>query len=497
MIYLITLAAILFLYGPSLKYGFFQDDFLHLISTQISSWSEFFRFFLDNQAIYYRPFGIQLAYLIQQFLFGSNPFGFHLASLSIHLINTVLVGSLINKITKNRFIANLSAFLYATSAIHFISLFWLAEINLLLGALMVFLNLHALFWFLKKPSNKTLLISLSLFALGLLFHELVIITPLMIIVLNHLLRLKLFQKPLSKAYSAGFVLITFLYLLLRLVILPIPISGTYAPHLGGENISSLIWYSLWSFNLPEEFKYQVVLSKLHIQPKFLQNFTSQIIIWVSGVLTLLTVSLFGFIRLNRSKRSLLLLGISWFVIGLSLFLFLPLHLYPMYALVGLPGLVLILATLTPKRPLFITILLLAWLIPSFTTLRFAEKTHWTVQEAKLAKQIFYKAKEQFPSLPKNSTLSLKDDYQVKHTLADQHGIHFLYNDNSLTTHFGDYHDILPDVCQSFIEAREKQIAKAKQEIKAEDLQQVIHAIISEANKITRQCAIENNIYPLR
>ena len=461
MFYIITLIAIAVFYGPSLKYGFFQDDFLHLISTQINSLSEFFTFFSDNQAIYYRPFGIQLAYLIQQRIYGANPLGFHFTSLLIHAINTFLVGSLIHKITKNHLIAKLSAFLYATSAIHFISLFWLAETNLLLGALMLFLNLHALFWFIKKPSNKTLFISLSLFLIGLLFNELVIISPLIIIILNYFLRLKLFQQPLNKIYSTGFALITFLYLLLRLVILPVPISGTYALHLGMANISPLIWYGLWSFNIPEEFKYQLVLSKMQFQSKFFQNYSSQTLIWVSGFLILLITSIYGITRLNKSKRSLLILGSTWFVIGLSLFLLTPLHIYPMYAIVALPGLILILATALPKSPFFITLFLLAWLIPSITTLRFSEKDHWVVQEARLAEDIFTQAKQQYPNLPPNSTLSLKDDYQVKQTLADQYGIQFLYNDSSLKTHFGDLNQILPDTCRQ------------------------IH-----------NCAIKNNIYPL-
>jgi len=497
MTYLITLAAIVFLYGPSLKYGFFQDDFLHLVSTQISSWSEFLSFFSDNQAIYYRPLGIQLVYLIQQSLFGANPVRFHIFSLLIHIINSFLVGSLIYKISKNSWVAKLSTFLYATSAIHFISLFWLAETNLLLGALMVFVNLHALFWFVKKPTNKTIFISLSLFIIGLLFHELVIIAPLMIIMLNHLLRLKLFQKPLSKVYSIGFVLITCLYLLLRLVILPIPISGTYAIHLGRDNISSLIWYGMWSLNMPEEFKYQMILSKLQFQPKFFENFSSQVIIWISGILTLLTTCLYGIIRLSRPKRSLLLLGSCWFIIGLSLFLLLPLHQYPMYALVGLPGLILILAIAIPKRPFFTILLLLAWLIPSFTTLRFAEKTHWTVQEAKLVKNIFTEIKKRYPNLPKNSALSLKDKYQVKQALADQNGVQFLYNDDSLETYFGKLDDFLPHICKFFVDDRERDIEKAKQEIKEEEnLKIVIAEIIKKAGQEIHQCAIENDIYPL-
>jgi len=496
--YILVLAVIVFLFSPSLKYGFFQDDFLHLVNTQISSWLQFFHFFKDNSAIYYRPLGIQLAYLIQQRVFNANPLLFHLFSFSVHLVNTFLVGLLIFKITKNRWIANLSAFLFGTSAIHFISLFWLAETNLLLGALMLFLNLHAFFWFIKKRSNKALLAGLALFSISLLFHELLIITPMLIFMFNYLLDLRLFNKPLGKIYSLAYISIVFLYLLFRLVVLPIPISGTYTIHLGSDNLSSLAWYSLWSFNIPEEFKYQMVLSKLQFQPKFLIDFCSEVIIWLSGLLILICFLSYGIIRANRLKKRLFFLGISWFVIGSSIFLFLPLHQYPMYAIAALPGLTLILATFIPKRPFFTLTLILAWLIPSFTTLRFAEKTHWTVQEAKRAKEIFIKAKKEFPYLPQNSTINLENDYQVENTLANQYGMYFLYRDTSLTTHFGNFQDILPEVCQPLLSEKKGSITKANREIKEEKALRLVLAEITQlADSKIHQCAINNNLFPLQ
>ena len=109
-----------FLYFPVFKYGFFQDDFLHLVTTQIPV-SGLLKFFTDNSAIYYRPLGIQLAYWLQQRIFGPQPIYFHLFGLLVHLLNTFLVYALIAKITQNKSVSLFTSFLYATSATHFLA----------------------------------------------------------------------------------------------------------------------------------------------------------------------------------------------------------------------------------------------------------------------------------------------------------------------------------------------------------------------------------------
>ncbi len=97
---LLLISATIFLYYPAFRYGFFQDDWLHLLNTQ-GPIGGLLKFFTDNSAIYYRPLGIQLAYWLQQKIFGPEPIYWHGFSLLIHLLNTGLVYALITKITKN------------------------------------------------------------------------------------------------------------------------------------------------------------------------------------------------------------------------------------------------------------------------------------------------------------------------------------------------------------------------------------------------------------
>ncbi len=436
--FLLLIIITTFLYFPSIRYGFFQDDFLHLTTTQIPP-TGLLKFFTDNSAIYYRPLGLQFAYWLQQQIFGPRPIYFHFVSFSIHLLNSFLVYSLITKVTKNKSVSFLASFLYATSAIHFMSLFWLAETNLLLGTLVLFLSLN--FYL-----SRRFFLSLLIFIIGLFTHEVVIIFPALVFLLR--------RPPLT--YLINLLFFSVIYLIFRLFIIPIPITGTYNLHLGSDTLSSFIWYGLWSLNLPEELKYQFVLSKLTFQPKFVTNFIPHLTIWLAGLLIILLLIFTRLLQLLRQSSHLLATGLLWFIAGTSLFLLLPLHQYPMYALAGLPGLTLILALAAPRRPLALIIFLLAWLVPAFVTLRFSELTHWTVQEARRVEDIFHRSQKQYSEFPPYSTLIIKTDYQLNQALFDQLGLQFLYQHPTLKTYYGDFHDLMPQECV-IMEARQENI----------------------------------------
>ncbi len=329
----------------------------------------------------------------------------------------------------------MASFLYATSAIHFISLFWLAETNLLLGALVLWLSLNVYLsgWF---------GLSLILFALGLLTHEITIIFPALVI---------LFRRP-PKVYFMTLISLAAAYLLLRLVILPIPTTGTYTLQLNLSSINSLIWYALWSFNLPEELKYQIVLWPPYIQPKFLVNFMPHLLIWSGSFISLLAV-----IMLKTKLWRLTWLGLGWFMVGISLFLVLPLHQYPNYIIAGLPGMTLVLSLVLVKFNRFFRIVFLVfWLASSFVTLRITELTHWTVQESQRVDRTLVQAKRQYPVLPAGSVLVIKSDYQIKQALFDQFGLQFFYQNPELKTYYGDVHDLMPPEC-AIIEARQENV----------------------------------------
>ncbi|MEK7178161.1 MAG: tetratricopeptide repeat protein [Patescibacteria group bacterium] len=119
---LITLGA----YFKIFRAEFVYDDFGFIVNNKdIQSFKPFSKFFLSpdiftgsNYAAEnvggknWRPIA-SLAFAIEYRLFGSNPFGFHLISILLHLINIVLVYLLITKITGRKGIAFIVTSLWA------------------------------------------------------------------------------------------------------------------------------------------------------------------------------------------------------------------------------------------------------------------------------------------------------------------------------------------------------------------------------------------------
>src|SRR3989344_7211085 len=102
---------------------FVYDDFGFIVNNSaIQSFTPFSKFFIDPNIFTgsqdetggknWRPIASFL-FAIEYYLFGANPFGFHSASILIHLTNIVLVFLLIRKITDNFFISTIVSSLWA------------------------------------------------------------------------------------------------------------------------------------------------------------------------------------------------------------------------------------------------------------------------------------------------------------------------------------------------------------------------------------------------
>ncbi len=123
---------IVFLFFPVFSLYFNSDDFfaLYCYTKKVESLAGFLNFFLPREdVVYYRPLGIPIYFYLIKLLFGLNYKIFHFFSLFFHLINTFLVFLLIRKVIRNDPAAKLGAFLYGTSAVHFLSLGWVVNFS--------------------------------------------------------------------------------------------------------------------------------------------------------------------------------------------------------------------------------------------------------------------------------------------------------------------------------------------------------------------------------
>lgn len=168
----------------------------------------------------YRPIGSTFLVLYYQ-LFGENPFGYHVVSLSIHLISTILIYAIALEICKRKIIAFIASLLFGIHPINIeVVGFMISSINIGYA----FFLASFFFYIQFRNSNQERFKWASLFfaSCAAFSYELTLTLPLIIILYDlcfRKLNLKKFTSNLS-IYSFYF-LVTFLYLFIRYFLLHI------------------------------------------------------------------------------------------------------------------------------------------------------------------------------------------------------------------------------------------------------------------------------------
>ena len=190
---LVLLSALLatgLVYAPSLGFGFVDDDHSQVVDNpRIRNWHEVPGYFTSNvwahltpvvgdlPPPFYRP--LFLVWLFANYqLFGTDPAGWHLASVLLHLLATVLAYRLARAITVEAVPAAFAALLFGLHPVHVESLAWIS------GAaepLMATALLASILCYLKGREREGPLLwpaaSISLFGLALLAKETAIVLP--------------------------------------------------------------------------------------------------------------------------------------------------------------------------------------------------------------------------------------------------------------------------------------------------------------------------------
>ena len=113
---------IIIVFSGSLKNGFVWDDkYLILNNPYVKSWSYIPHIFGTQlysgsgvESNFYRPFQL-LSFSIDYFIWGANPYGFHLTSLGLHILNSIPVYLILLAINPSLSIAFLVALFFALS----------------------------------------------------------------------------------------------------------------------------------------------------------------------------------------------------------------------------------------------------------------------------------------------------------------------------------------------------------------------------------------------
>ncbi len=452
---LLILLSVFILYHVSVNYFFFQDDWFHINISQARNFQEFINLFkIRTDIIAWRPISKQLFFFLDYKLFGLNPIPAHLVIFSFFISNVFLLYIILKKLFNSIKISVLASFMYATSTIHFISLSWISAGEYTIGTFFWLSASLTYLLFIKSRKIYLYICSILLFIICLASTEFAITWPFVIIGLELLFpqkhkKISNLKKMIAKIYlMIPAIMIIVLYLALRFIIYPLPAKGDYGLSFSLKTIDTYVWYILWSLNIPEIFKYQLILSKFTFskEPAFLFHFKNYSMRFL--ILFVIEFLIFIYVFLTNIKRktfNLLLISVLFFSITISPVLFLPNHTFPHYLSIASIGIYAFIAYLLSQLKLnkmhnkiIISVLIVTWFLSSFTTLSFTKETHWIPGEQSISKEIITNIIKTNAVVPKKSIFYLQPStVQIKQSLMDQNALQVIYMDKTIKTIFLD------------------------------------------------------------
>ena len=438
-----TFTASLFLYHTSLNLYFFQDDFFEINISKAQNFNDYLGFFkFRDDIVDYRPISQFNYFFLLHKIFALNPIGYRIVNFIILFLCIFLIVKVISKITKDPLIAQVTAITWALSSIHFLTITWIAAGTYnIIGTF--FWLLTSLFFLNHVRSKKLLFYNLSIisYLLTLGSFELSVSWP----VVFGFYYFYTLNNPLLKSLKtfSPYIFLTLIFLSLRLLFLKIPDITEYQIILNLESVKAFLWYLLWAFNIPEEFRKQIVNNLIIFNREFIQEYWQLVAKSFIGMLWIIFLGIILPLYLTKKRAiaidlKILLFFLLWFSASLLPVLIIPNHAFAMYltlAAVGLYAAVSYLIIKTGEKILVLAVCLV-WLLTSQTTLNFYKVNYWTGESQKFAREFTLKIKKQYPKLPASSVILFEhNDKRHIQALHNSEALRAIYNDSSLTIYY--------------------------------------------------------------
>jgi len=246
LVVLSLLAVICFF--PLLTYYFAQDDFTLMLKAWRDGWSAVADYFYQKPGMF-RPLTKAVYFGAMHGVFGLNSVPFHIVSMAVHLVNTILVYTLSRRLMLSRTASLVPATLFALSVAFFHVIAWISCIQQLLGLLFM---LSALIWGIdygKSRSSEGKWWSLGAYVLALLSVEQTLGVPL-ILVARAWLSPGAPDKGIGlrraiRIYAPHLAVLVVYTLFMAFWKTP-PGTGSYTFSLGGNVAVNLLTYLGWS-----------------------------------------------------------------------------------------------------------------------------------------------------------------------------------------------------------------------------------------------------------
>lgn len=156
-----------------------------------------------------------LAYAVIYNLYGANPAPFHVLNLILHLLNTILVFILLQKLAKRIEISVIVAVFFAIHPMHVESVAWVSELKdvmysfFFLGSLILYVE-----YVQKSYKIKFVLLSFVLFVLSLLSKSAAVVLPLLLFLTDYYLERKFTKRIILEKIPFFILSALFAYLTL-------------------------------------------------------------------------------------------------------------------------------------------------------------------------------------------------------------------------------------------------------------------------------------------
>ena len=126
-----------------------------------------------------------LSHMVDFQLYGLNPKGHHLTNVFFHLLNTLLLFFVLQRMTGALWRSGFVAALFALHPLHVESVAWVAERKDVLSTLFWLLTIWAYTWYVERPRRTRYLLTLLTFTLGLMAKPMLVTLPFVLLLLDY------------------------------------------------------------------------------------------------------------------------------------------------------------------------------------------------------------------------------------------------------------------------------------------------------------------------
>jgi tetratricopeptide (TPR) repeat protein len=204
-----------------------------------------------------------LSHMLDIELFGMNPGPHHLVNVFFHIINTLLLFLILNKMTGEIWKSGFVAALFALHPLHVESVAWIAERKDVLSGLFWMLTIWFYLLYIEKPDLKRYFLVALFFILGLMSKPMIVTLPFVLLLLDYW-PLKRFTFDSSRDSKPGDKFIPFRFIIEKIplfVFVLLSSLTTFLAEKQGKAVGSIDVFSFKTRVFNAFFSYIIYLEK--------------------------------------------------------------------------------------------------------------------------------------------------------------------------------------------------------------------------------------------